>query len=204
MSRVSRKSELSPSVTRGSGGIDLGKNSGVDMGQKSGPSLTSGGIGIREEVTNIGGMSVSGGIEVDLTPVDFGINIDRSEGTISVATEAEVPGGLLGVSGGIEVDLNTGEIIGGSIGGEVGGLGINVSNSKKGGLGVEFTVQIPGTPIELSLGFGFPPKKPAPTPTPTPTPGSGPSFTMPTLDPNCYYDFFILGLDQDLKVRIQV
>jgi len=204
MSRVSRKSELSPSVTRGSGGIDLGKNSGVDMGRKSEPSLTSGGIGITQEVTNVGGMSVSGGIEVDLTPVDFGINIDRSEGTISVATEAEVPGGLLGVSGGIEVDLNTGEIIGGSIGGEVGGLGINVSNSKKGGLGVEFTVQIPGTPIELSLGFGFPPKKPAPTPTPTPTPGSGPSFTMPTLDPNCYYDFFILGLDQDLKVRIQV
>ena len=118
MSRVSRKSELSPSITRGSSGIDLGKNSGVDMGRKSEPSLTSGGIGITQEITNVGGMSVSGGIEVDLTPVDFGINVNRAEGTVSIATGAEVPGGLLGVSGGIEIDLNTGEVIGGSIGGE--------------------------------------------------------------------------------------
>jgi hypothetical protein len=197
MSRVSRKSELSPSITRGSGGIDLGKNSGVDTGRKSEPSLTSGGIGITQEVTNVGGMSVSVGGNIDITPVDFGINIDPSEGTISVATGAEIPGGLLGISGGIEVDLNTGEVIGGSIGGEVGGLGINVSNSQKGGIGIEFTVQIPGTPIELSLGFGFPPKKPPSTS--TPPPGGTPSFTMPTLDSNCYYDFFILGLDQDKK-----
>jgi hypothetical protein len=184
MSRVSRKSELSPSVTRGgSGAIDLGKNSGVDMGQKSEPSLTSGGIGITQEVTNVGGMSVSVGGNIDITPVDFGININPSEGTISVATGAEIPGGLLGISGGIEVDLNTGEVIGGSIGGEVGGLGINLSNSKKGGLGIEFTLQIPGTPIELSLGFGFPPKEPTPTPTPSPTPSPSPSPTPSATDP---------------------
>ena len=189
MSRVSRKSELSPSIARGSSGIDLGKNNGVDMGRKSEPSITSGGIGLTQEVTNVGGMSVSGGIEVDLTPVDFGINYDASEGTVSIATGAEVPGGLLGVSGGIEIDLNTGEVIGCSIGGEVGGLGINVSNSQKGGLGIEFTLQIPGTPIELSLGLGFPPKEPTPSPTPTPTPSSdnkmpgGWKPTAPSLPP---------------------
>jgi len=193
--RVSRKSELSPSVTRGSGAIDLGKDSGIDMGRKSQPSITSGGIGVTQEITNVGGMSVRGGIEVDLTPVDFGIKVDP-EGTVSIATEAEIPGGLLGVSGGIEIDLNTGEVTGGSIGGEIGGFGINVSNSKKGGVGIEFTVEIaPG--IELSLGFGLPPgKKPE---TPGPGSGSGPSFKMPVLDSNCYYDFFILGLEQDIK-----
>ena len=164
-SRISRKSELSPSITRGgNGGIDLGKNSGIDMGRKSEPSITSGGIGITQEITSVGGINVSGGMEVDITPVDFGVTVDSSEGTVSVAGGAEVPGGLIGISGGIEVDMNTGEITGGSIGGEVGGLGINVSNSKKGGLGIEFTVQIPGTPIELSLGFGFPPKEEEPTP----------------------------------------
>jgi hypothetical protein len=43
-------------------------------------------------------------------------------------------------------------------------------------LGIEFTFQIPGTPIELSLGLGFPPKEePTPTPTPTPTPSPSPS-----------------------------
>jgi hypothetical protein len=163
---VSQKSGLSPSITKGSSAIDLGKNSGVDMGRKSQPSLTSGGIGITQEVTNVGGMSVSVGGKVDVTPVDFGVSINPSEGTISVATEAEIPGGLLGISGGIEVDLNTGEVIGGSIGGEVGGFGINLSNSKNGGLGVEFTYQI-GL-IEFSVGFGFPPKKPKdPTTTPT-------------------------------------
>jgi len=158
MSRVSRKSELSPSVTRGSNGIDLGKNSGVDMGQKSQPSVTSGGIGVTQEITSVGDVNVSAGANIDITPLDFGININPSEGTVAIATGAEIPGGILGVSGGIEVDLNTGETLGLSIGGEALGLGINVSNSKKGGLGIEFTVQIPGTPIELSLGFGFPPK----------------------------------------------
>lgn len=200
MSRVSRKSELSPSITRGSNGIDLGKNSDVDMGRKSEPSITSGGIGLTQDITNVGGMNISGGIEVDITPVDFGVNYNASEGTVSIATGAEIPGGLLGVSGGIEIDLNTGEIIGGSIGGEVGGLGINVSNSEKGGLGIEFTVEVvPG--IELSLGFGFPPKKPkiTPTPAPSPSPTSPLPPTLPDLDPNCTYDIFILGLDQNRR-----
>jgi hypothetical protein len=178
MSRASQKSGLSPSITKGSNRIDLGKNSGVDMGRKAQPSVTSGGIGITQEVTNIAGVSVSAGANVDITPVDFGISVNPSEGTVSVSTGAEVPGGLIGISGGIEVNTNTGQIIGGSIGGEALGLGINVSNSSEGGLGVEFTVQIPGTPIELSLGFGFPPEPK----TPSPSPGSGtsvPSFPPP-------------------------
>jgi hypothetical protein len=174
---------LSPSITKGSSAIDLGKNSGVDMGRKSQPSLTSGGIGVTQEVTNVGGVSVSAGANIDITPVDFGININPSEGTVLVATEAEIPGGLLGISGGIEVDLNTGEVIGGSIGGEVGGFGINLSNSKNGGVGVEFTYQI-GL-IEFSVGFRYPPppkdqKDPTTTPTPTPTP----TFSFPPAQPD--------------------
>jgi hypothetical protein len=175
------------------------------MGRKSEPSITSGGIGITQEITSVGGMNVSGGIEVDITPVDFGVTVDSSEGTVLVAGGAEVPGGLIGISGGIEIDLNTGQVTGGSIGGEVGGLGINLSNSKKGGLGIEFTVQIPGTPIELSLGFGFPPKKEDPTPTPTPTlpPGSESPFRenwqrplLPAGDPNKHC---ILVLAYDIR-----
>jgi len=197
MSRVSRKSELSPASTRGNNSINLGKNSGIDLGKKTQPSVTSGGIGITQEVTSVGGMTVSAGANIDITPLDFGINVNPAEGTVSVATGAEIPGGILGVSGGIEVDLNTGEVIGGSIGGEALGLGINISNSKKGGLGVEFTVQIPGTPIELSLGFGFPPKEPSPTPaqpppgTPSADPSTGPqlfpdpNYPIPTLGKNC-------------------
>jgi len=173
MSRVSRKAGLSPSVTKPSSGIDLGKNSGIDMGRKAQPSVTSGGIGITQEVTSIGGGTVSAGIEVDLTPVDFGVKFGP-EGSVAVSGGAEIPGGLLGVSGGIEVDLNTGEVIGGSVGAEVGGLGINLSNSKKGGLGIEFTLQIPGTPIELSLGLGFPPNE---EPTLTPEPYITPPFS---------------------------
>jgi hypothetical protein len=98
---------------------------------------------------------------------------------MSVATGAEIPGGLLGISGGIEIDTNTGQIIGGSLGGEIGGFGINVSNSSKGGLGIEFTYQIPGTPIELSLGFGFPPDPDPKEPTPTPGSCSSPGSTTP-------------------------
>jgi hypothetical protein len=149
MSKVSQKSRLSPSITKGSNAIDLGKNSGVDMGRKAQPSVTSGGIGITQEVTNIAGVSVSAGANVDITPLNFGITVNPSEGTVSIATGAEIPGGLLGISGGIEIDTNTGQVIGGSVGGEALGLGINVSNSAKGGLGIEFTVQIPGTPISI-------------------------------------------------------
>jgi hypothetical protein len=170
---------LSPSITKGSNRIDLGKNSGVDMGRKAQPSVTSGGIGITQEVTNIAGVSVSAGANVDITPVNFGISVNPSEGTVSVSTGAEVPGGLIGISGGIEVNTNTGQIIGGSVGAEALGLGINVSSSEKGGIGIEFTVQIPGTPIELSLGFGFPPKK-----TPSPSPSPSPSTTSSPFNPS--------------------
>lgn len=113
---------------------------------------------------------MTGGVSVDISPIDLGINYDPSENSLGVAGGAEIPGGLLGISGGVTVDLDTGEITGGSIGGEALGLGVNVSSSKNGGLGVEFTVQIPFTPIEFSVGFGFPPKGKEPTPTPTPTP----------------------------------
>jgi hypothetical protein len=181
MSRVSQKSSLSPSATRGSNAIDLGKDSGVDMGRKAQPSVTSGGIGITQEVTSVGGVSVSGGVSVDITPVDFGISVN--EGTVSIATGAEIPGGLLGVSGGIEIDTNTGQVVGGSLGGEIGGFGVNVSNSQKGGLGVEITVQIPGTPITLSLGFGSE-KKPKLTPAPTPSSLEKP--ILPIGDPRKY------------------
>jgi hypothetical protein len=175
-SRVSQKSQLTPSSTKGSNAINLGKDSGgVEMGRKAQPSLTSGEIGVTQEVANIGGLSVIVGGNIDISPIDFGININPSEGTLAIATGAEIPGGLIGLSGGIEINTNTGQVIGGSVGAEALGLGINVSNSSKGGLGIEFTVQIPGTPIELSLGFGFPPPKPTPTPTPTPSPSSSPT-----------------------------
>ncbi|WP_445173784.1 hypothetical protein [Microcoleus sp.] len=188
MSRVSRKSELSPSITKGSDGIDLGKNSGIDMGRKSEPSITSGGIGITQEVANVNGLSVTGGVNVDITPLDFGISVNPSEGTISVAGGAEIPGGILGVSGGLIIDTNTGEVIGGSIGGEIGGLGINVSNSKEGGIGIEFTVQIPGTPIELILGFGFSPKKPIIISPSDKKQGIGsPASDLPDFKDNCLY-----------------
>jgi hypothetical protein len=41
-------------------------------------------------------MSVSGGGNIDITPVDFGINVEPSEGTVAIAGGAEIPGGLLG------------------------------------------------------------------------------------------------------------
>jgi hypothetical protein len=191
MSRVSQKSGLSPSISKGSSsgidlgkdsGIDLGKNSGVDMGQKSQPSVGASGVGITQEVANIGGTTVTGGVSVDVSPLNFDVSTDPSEGSISVAAGAEIPGGILGVSGGVTIDTNTGEVIGGSIGGEVGGFGINVSNSKKGGVGIEFTYQIPGTPIELSLGFGFTSKEPTPG-TETETPGSETNWEEPILPP---------------------
>jgi hypothetical protein len=177
MSRTSSKSPLSPSVTGGSG-INLGKSGGVDLGRKTEPSITSGGVGISTEVANIGGLSVTGGVSVDISPIDLGINYDPAENSVSIAAGAEVPGGLLGVSGGVTVDLDTGEIIGGAAGVEVAGLGVNVSNSKKGGLGVSITVQIPFTPIELELGFGFPSEEEEEK-TPTSKPKPPPSGNNP-------------------------
>jgi len=192
MSRVSRKSELSPSVTRGSNAIDLGKNSDIDMDRKSQPSVTSGGIGVSTEVTNIGGLSVTGGVSVDISPIDLGIQYDPAENSLGIAGGAEIPGGFLGVSGGVTVDLDTGEIVGGAIGGEVIGLGVNVSASKD-GLGVEFTVQIPFTPIELSVGFGYSPEKEVePEQEPYTTPPFSPEIEEllqpPQLPPSPYDD----------------
>jgi len=157
MSRGSRKSELSPSVTRGGSNINLGKSDGVDMGRKTQPSVTSGGLGVTTEITNIGGVSVRGGVSADINPINLGVSYDPTENSVSVATGAEIPGGLLGVSGGVTVDINTGEITGGAAGVEALGLGVNVSNSKKDGLGVSVTVQF--GPIEIELGFGFPSEK---------------------------------------------
>ncbi|MEG4121761.1 hypothetical protein QUA43_30355 [Microcoleus sp. N9_B4] len=159
MSRVSRKSSLSPSATRGSSVIDLGKDSGVDMGRKTQPSATSGGIGVTQEVGSIGGMTVTGGVNVEVSPLSIGISADPSNNSISISGSAELPGGFLGIGGGATIDTGTGEIIGGSVGGEALGLGINISASNEGDVGVEFTLQIPFTPIELSLGLEFPKKK---------------------------------------------
>ncbi|MEG5048657.1 hypothetical protein [Microcoleus sp. B4-C1] len=175
MSRVSSKSGLSPSATRGSNAINLGKDSsGPEMGRKTQPSVTSGGIAITQEVGNIGGVSVTGGVSVEVSPIGIDVSgdpsyVDPSKASISIAGSAELPGGFLGIGGGVNINTNTGEIIGGSIGGEIGGLGINISASNEGDGGVEFTLQIPGTPIELSLGLQSPKKDPLPTPTPTPT-----------------------------------
>ena len=175
MSRVSRKSELSPSVTKAPNAIDLGKNSGVDMGGKTTPSVTSGGIGVTREITNIGGLSVTGGVNVDISPLDLGISYDSSENSLGIAGGAEIPGGILGASGGVTIDLNTGQVTGGSVGAEALGIGINISNSKEGGIGVGITLQIPFTPIEFEIGFGFSPKKSKPSPTPTPAPSPTPA-----------------------------
>jgi hypothetical protein len=130
------------------------------MGRKTQPSVTSGGVGISREVANIGGVSVTGGVSVEVSPIDLGINYDPTENSVSVAAGAEVPGGLLGVSGGVTVDIDTGEITGGRAGVEGLGLGVNISVSKDGGLRLGITLQIPFTPIEIELGFGFPPEKP--------------------------------------------
>jgi hypothetical protein len=205
MSRISRKSELSPSVTKSGGGIDLGKND-VDMGSKgkTSPSVTSGGIGVSTEITNVGGLTVTGGVSVDISPIDLGINYDPSENSLGIAGGAEIPGGLLGASGGITVDLDTGEVIGGQVGGEALGLGVNISASKDGGLGVEFTVQIPFTPIELSLGFGFSPKKGKSEPSAPSedinkdSKGFGPNKSKwPSFKPNCYYIMVMVLLSRE-------
>jgi len=183
MAKRTLKPTISPSLTKTREGINLKKNDfgGIDMGRKSQPSASTSGIGISQEVTNIGGLSVSGGVSVDISPLRVSISGDPSEGSISIGGGAEIPGGILGVSGQVIVDTNTGQIIGGGIGGEALGLGVNVSSSK-GAIGIEFTVQIPGTPIELSLGFGFPPDPKTPTPG-TGTPGSETNWEEPILPP---------------------
>lgn len=198
MSRTSRRSELSPSVTRGGGSnIDLGKRDVVNMGGKPSPSLTSGKIGVTQEVTNIGGVSVTGGVSVEISPLNLGVNFDPSENSVSIAAGGETPGGLLGIGGSATIDLDTGEVTGGSIGGEALGLGVNISSSKDGGLGIELTLQIPFTPVELSLGLQFSSKKPRRSPSIPPAPkgiGYKPN-ELPPLNPNCIYHFHILILN---------
>ena len=179
MSRVSSPSRPSASATRGSSRIDLGKNSDISISRKTQPSATIGGIGVTQEVASIGGVTVTGGVRVEIAPIGLDISgnpdyDDPSKSTVSIAGGAEVPGGIIGVSGGVTINTSTGEIEGGSIGGEIAGIGVNVSNSKRGGLGVEVSVQIPFTPIEISLGFGFP-KKEEPTPTLPPAPAPAPA-----------------------------
>ncbi|MCY7382531.1 MAG: hypothetical protein LH628_08125 [Microcoleus sp. CAN_BIN18] len=203
-SRASSKSSLSPSVSSRSSAIDLGKNSGVDLGSKAQTSLTTGGIGVTQEVGNIGGVTVTGGVSIDISPIGLSISgrsdyEDPSKSTISIAGGAEIPGGILGVSGGLTVNTSTGQIEGGSIGGEIVGIGVGVSKSPE-GVGVEISLQIPFTPIEISLGFEFP-EEDAKQPTPTPTPGGGDDRNgfdfsdpnkWPLLDPNCNYG--VVGL----------
>jgi len=184
MSRISRKSELSPSVT----------GSNIDLGKKTQPSVTSGGLGVTREITNIGGVSVTGGVSVDISPIDLGINYDSSENAISVAGGAGLPGGLLGASGGVTIDLDTGEVTGGSVGVEGLGLGVNISASEDNGIGVEVKIQIPFTPIEVSVGFGFPSKSKKKSEPVSQQPGIGYNTPaqMPQLDEDCVYHFLIL------------
>lgn len=204
MSRVSSKSSLSPSATSGSSAIDLGKDSGVNMGEKSQTSVSTGGIGVTREVANIGGVSVTGGVSVDVSPIRLDISgnpdyEDPSKSSISIGAGAEVPGGVLGVSGGVTINTNTGQVKGGSIGGEVVGIGINISKSSE-GVGVGISLQIPFTPISFELGFEFPDKKeptPTPTPIPIPTPTNNkmpsdwqpsiPSSPNSSVQPGLYY-----------------
>jgi hypothetical protein len=180
MSRVSSKSSLSPSATSGSSAIDLGKDSGVNLGEKTQTSVSTGGIGVTREVANIGGMSVTGGVSVEVSPVrlDISGNVDYADPTkssVSIGAGAEIPGGLLGVSGGVTINTTTGAIEEVSIGGEVAAFGANVSVGSDGSVGLEFTFQIPLTPIELSLGFGSSKDK-----KPTPTPIKEPSLEIPS------------------------
>jgi hypothetical protein len=178
------------------------------MGRKAQPSITTGGIGVTSEVVSIAGMTVTGGVSVDLSPINIDIsgNVDYSDpskNNISVAAGAEIPGGLLGISGGVRINTSTGAIEEVAIGGEVIGIGVNVTASKDGGAGVEVSWQIPFTPISVNLGFGFPPPKKesisTPTPTPTPTPDSGEIASIKT----CSTGFYQLG-EYSMPIRTAI
>ncbi|MCC3464408.1 MAG: hypothetical protein JGK26_32470, partial [Microcoleus sp. PH2017_27_LUM_O_A] len=69
-SRVSSKSRLSPSAS----GPDLSKSGYPDLGKKTEPSVSTGGIGVTREVANIGGVSVTGGVSVDVSPIRLDIS----------------------------------------------------------------------------------------------------------------------------------
>ena len=155
MSRASSRS--SPSGT--SGGINLRKDEDIDLGKKTQPSASSGGIGLTQEVGQIGGMSVTGGVSVDVSPIELDISAtvdpsDPNKNSISIAGSAELPGGLIGLGGGVKINTNTGAIQGGSISGEIGGFGVEVSADSEEGLGITLSYQIPFTPVVISLGFG--------------------------------------------------
>ncbi|WP_242729022.1 hypothetical protein [Microcoleus vaginatus] len=147
-------------------------------------------------------------MSVDVSPLAVNVSgetnaEDPNKNSISISGSAEVPGGFLGVGGGVKINTNTGEVIGGSIGGEIGGLGINVSSSE-GDVGVEFTLQIPFTPVEISLGFGFP-KKEEPTTPISPTPSiPGIAFShdqiVPLLEDNKCYHLVILWHTASLAI----
>lgn len=171
MASRSAKTGLSPSTTSGFKKNEAG---GIDLGRKSQPSISNTGIGISQDMGNVGGLNVKGGVSIDVSPIDFGISghpsfEDPSQSAVSISGGAEIPGGLLGVSGGLTINTSTGEVEEVSIGAEAGGIGVNLSASATGEIGVEFTYQIPFTPIEISIGFGTDPKPKEPTPSPSPT-----------------------------------
>jgi len=198
-SRASSRSGSSPSASRGSSTINLGKDSGVNIGAKSQTSVSSGGIGITQEIGVIGGVGIAGGVSVELSPI--GINIsgdpnyeDPSKSAISISGSAEVPGGIIGIGGGVTINTSTGAIEGGSIGGEIIGIGVGISKSS-GGIGIEISLQIPGTPIEISLGFSFPEdrgKPPSPPSPPSPNIGFPVEAIIPLIQNNkCYHTVFL-------------
>jgi hypothetical protein len=175
MSRVSGKSSLSPT----SGGINLQKNGDIDLGKKTQPSVSSGGIGITQEVGQVGGMSVTGGVSVDVSPLELDISAtvdasDPSKNSISIAGSAEFPGGLIGLGGGVKINTSTGAIQGGSISGELGGFGVEVGADSEEGLSLTLSYQIPFTPVVISIGFGEKKEKKEPTKPPLkPSPAAG-------------------------------
>jgi hypothetical protein len=196
MSRVSGKSSLSPT----SGGINLQKDGDVDLGKKTQTSASSGGIGLSQEVGQIGGMSISGGVSVDVSPIELDISAtvdasDPNKNSISIAGSAELPGGLIGLGGGVKINANTGEVIGGSISGEIGGFGVEFGADAEEGLSLTLSYQIPFTPVTISIGFGQKKEeKKEPTTTPTPTPTNNP---LPPLPLGCSVTAVILR-DRDV------
>jgi hypothetical protein len=149
-------------------------------------------LGITQEIIEAGGLSVTGGVSVDVSPLRVNVSgyndfENPENSTISISGNAEIPGGLLGISGGVIINTSTGKIVGGSIGQEIGGIGVSISIEDN-NIGLSFSYQLPFSPITLSIGLGYDigpttPTTPT-TPTPTPTPGDeAPTPTNKTLPP---------------------
>ena len=136
----------------------------------------------------------------------IGVEIGKSAGGgLGIVVAVPLGGGPISGRGGISLGAG-GAIKGGSVGlgvgiGPIGGsidVGVDQDEEGRGGC-YQF--------VTISVGFFShtygrnvcEPKSPSPSPSPSPVGGGSPSFTMPALDPNCSYDFFILGLDQDKK-----